>query len=154
MDLKSNGRARLALAAALACGAALVITPALSAGDPIAERKALMKTVGFSAKAAGAMVKGEAPFDPVKAELAMRAINAAATGLPHLFPDTSKTGGETEASPRIWEDMAGFVKQAEGLASQSSAAIGAAKDADSFKTAFGEVTKFCKSCHESYRVKK
>ena len=144
-------RVRLAI---LAASCAAILSGAAFAGDPIAERKALMKTVGFSTKMAGAMVKGEAPFDAVKAELAMRAINAAATGLPHLFPESSKTGGETEASPKIWEDMSGFLKQADSLRESAGQAIEAAKDAGTFKTAFGEVTKNCKSCHEAYRVKK
>lgn len=146
------GRAVRLVMLAAACGFVVI---GAAAADPIADRKALMKTVGFSAKAAGAMVKGEAPFDAAKAELAMRAIHAAATGLPHLFPDSSKTGGETEASPKIWEDMKGFLHQAEELKEHSAEAIEAAKkDAEAFKTAFGGVAKYCKSCHESFRVKK
>lgn len=114
-----------------------------------------MKTVGFSAKSAAAMVKGEAPYDPLKAELAMRAINAAVTGVPNFFPADSKTGGDTEAAPKIWEDMKGFLRVADELKKQSAVAIEAAKQGpDAFKAAFAAAAKYCKECHQTYRIKK
>lgn len=122
---------------------------------PAKVRQDIMKTVGFSAKAAGKMVKGEEPYDPLKAELAMRAINAAATAVPNLFPEDSKTGYETEADPKIWEDMEGFLHEAHELKEHSAKAAAAAENGlEAFKAEFTETVEYCKSCHESYRIKK
>ena len=54
------------------------------------------------------MMKGEAEFNAVAAELILRTMNTAALGFDELFPAGSETGGETTASPKIWEDRAGF----------------------------------------------
>ena len=133
-----------------------VLAPAAVQADaPAKVRQDLMKTVGFSTKTAAAMVKGEQPYDPVQAELTMRAINAAATAFPFLFPDDSKTGHDTEASPKIWEDRKGFLKQSEELQEHSAKGIAAAKNGlDAFKKEFADTVKYCKSCHETYRIKK
>lgn len=131
------------------------IVSASAAGDPIANRKAMMQTVGASTKAAGAMLRGKVPYDAVKAELAMRAINAAASAFGQYFPANSKTGGKTTAAPKIWEDMAGFMKITDNLAVTSAAGIKAAKAGEgAFKAAFGAMAKNCKQCHQTYRVKK
>lgn len=129
---------------------------ALADDEPPAKvRQDIMKTVGFSAKTAGKMVKGEEPYDPVKAELAMRAINAAATAVPNLFPEDSKTGYETEADPKIWEDMEGFLHEAHELKEHSARAAAAAENGlEAFKAEFVETAEYCKSCHESYRIEK
>ena len=140
--------------------AAAVLTVGLSfsvnAGDdPIASRKAMMQTVKAATKLSVGMVKGERPFDPAVAELAVRAMNTAASGVVNFFPDNSKTGGKTTASPKIWEDMAGFkAKMAKFEADTAKAVKAAANGADAFKVAFGAATKNCKGCHQEYRVKK
>ena len=99
------------------------------AQDPIQTRQGLMKTVGASMKASGAMAKGQMPYDPAKAELAMRAIAAVGLGIGQYFPNNSKTGGKTTASPKIWEDMNGFKAalakfSADANAGRSSCKIG------------------------------
>ena len=145
------GVAQIGLVASLVLGAA----HAADMGDPIADRQTIMKNVGAGMKAAGQMVKGETEYDAAKAELAMRVINAAAIGYGHFFPEDSKTGGDTEAKPTIWEDMDGFQQAREKLVTTSAAAVKASEGGlDSFKAAFGEVGGACKGCHEKYRVKK
>ncbi|MEC9368489.1 MAG: cytochrome c [Pseudomonadota bacterium] len=128
---------------------------AVAADDPIKARKELMKQVGASTKAASEMVSGKVDFDQAKAAEAMKTIAAVPDQYVKLFPDTSKTGGETEASPKIWEDMAGFVAAAEKLKVAAAQGEEAAKQGiGAYKAAFGELVKNCKSCHEAYRVKK
>lgn len=140
------------LAACLGCGA-LAVT-ALAA-DPIAERQALMKTVGKATKASAEMVQGKAPYDAAAVEAAMREISAAAEKLPTLFPAGSETGGETEASPKIWADKAGFDAKAADLAAAAKAAsVAAAGGLDAFKPAFGAMAGNCKGCHEAFRISK
>lgn len=76
--------------------------------DPIAARKALMKANGQAAGALAKMVKGEASFDQATAQKSFGTFEDAAAKMPPLFPDNSKTDGETAASPKIWENMADF----------------------------------------------
>lgn len=142
--------------ASLALGTvlAVAVTAAGASEDPIKTRQNLMKSNGASAGAVGKMIKGEMPYDPVTAELALRVIHATAVGLPDLFPEGSDTG-ETEAAPKIWTDKAGFDKIAAEMETAALEAIPAAKGGlDGLKGAFGEVAKNCKGCHESYRVEK
>ncbi len=147
--------ARALAVLALMGWAGLMAAGAAAADDPIAARKMLMKANGFAAKQGAAMVKGEAPYDAAKAEMVMRTINAVSIAAPKFFPADSKTGGDTTASPKIWEDMNGFVRQAEEMEEQSAGGIEAAKKGlDAFKVAFTATTKYCGSCHEAYRVKK
>src|SRR5205085_8329797 len=93
----------------LAVGAvALGITAVAAQSDPIAARKALMKANGDQAKIGTAMAKGEAPFDLAKGKAIFVTFLDAANKMPNLYPENSKTGGETSAAPKIWEDMADF----------------------------------------------
>jgi len=136
--------------AAIAVG----VTVVAAQSDPIAARKALMKNMGAATKTGGQMAKGETPYDQAKAQEIFATYIDVSAKMPGLFPDTSKTGGETTASPKIWEDKAGFQKGFDKMSSEAKAAQSSVKDLDSFKGAFGGLTKNCGGCHETYRVKK
>jgi cytochrome c556 len=138
------------IAAAIAFGATAVIAQS----NPIAERKEVMKGVGAAAKSGGAFAKGETPYDNAKAQAVFATFASAAAKMPSLFPDNSKTGGETTAAPKIWEDMNGFKAAFAKFEADAKAAQASVKDLDSFKTAFGGITKNCGGCHEVYRIKK
>ncbi|MCB1475899.1 MAG: cytochrome c [Rhodobiaceae bacterium] len=144
---------RTVIAVALLAMAA--ISPAMASDEAIATRQAVMKDNGAAIGALAKMVKGEAEYDALAAQLAMRTIHSAAVGFDSLFPAGSETGGDTAASPKIWEDMEGFRMAAAKMAEDASAAIGpAGQGLDSLKGAFGAVAKNCGSCHDAYRVKK
>ena len=72
---------------------------------------------------------------------------------PALFPDDSKTGGDTAALPPIWENKADFNARLAKFASEAKAAGAATKDFDSFKVQITEVRKNCGGCHQTYRKK-
>jgi cytochrome c556 len=133
---------------------AIGITAVAAQSDPIAARKALMKGNGDQAKIGGAMAKGEAPFDLAKAKTIFVTFADSAAKAPNLFPENSKTGGETAALPKIWEDMADFKAKFAKFGTDSKEAEGKVTDLDSFKAQFGAVVKNCGGCHELYRVKK
>ncbi len=125
------------------------------AGDPAADRQAMMKNVGASMRVAAGMVQGKIPFEALAAELAMRTMNSTALGYPAMFPAGSETGADTEAAPAIWSNTAGFQAGLAKFAADAAKAAEAAKGgADSFKAAFGAVAKNCKACHQDFRVKK
>jgi cytochrome c556 len=81
----------------------------------------------------------------------MKIIAANMEQFPSLFPPGSETG-DTKASAKIWEDMAGFEAAAAKLVTDAKAAEAVAADGlDAFKTAFGAVGANCGGCHEAYR---
>jgi cytochrome c556 len=133
---------------------ALGATVVLAQQDPIAARKALMKANGQAAGALAKMLKGEAPFDPAVAKKAFASFEDAAAKMPTLFPDNSKIGGETAASPKIWENMADVKARFVKLGNDAKAADASVKDLDSLKAAFSQLGKNCNDCHELYRLKK
>ncbi|MCR4521187.1 cytochrome c [Bosea sp. 47.2.35] len=134
-------------------GLGLGLTAVMAQSNPIAERKDAMKAVGAATRDGAAMAKGEVAFDAAKAQAVFKTYADAAKKMPTLFPDSSKTGGETTANPKIWEDQAGF--KAAFVKFEADAAAGATvANLDGFRTAFGAATKNCGTCHEVYRIKK
>jgi cytochrome c556 len=137
--------------AAMTLGASIAIADQ----DPIAARRALMKANGDEAKAGVAMIKGEAPFDLAKAHKIFQTFEEAGQKMPELFPDTSKTGGETAARAEIWQNLDDVKARFAKFAADAKAANADVKDLDSFKASFGTIGKNdCGGCHEKYRVKK
>lgn len=134
-------------------GLGLGLTAVMAQSNPIAERQQAMKALGAATREGAAMAKGDAPFDATKAQAIFKTYADTAKKAPALFPDSSKTGGETTASPKIWEDQAGF--KAAFVKFESDASAGASvASLDGFRTAFGAATKNCGACHEAYRIKK
>jgi cytochrome c556 len=136
--------------AAVALGATVVVAQQ----DPIAARKALMKANGDQARLGTQMVKGEAPFDLAKAKAIFTTYQDAAAKMPNLFPDNSKTGGDTAASPKIWENKADVAAKFAKFGQDAKAAESAVRDLETFKQRFPEVQKNCGGCHEAYRIRR
>jgi cytochrome c556 len=137
--------------AAIGLGASIAIADQ----DPVAARRALMKANGDEAKIGVAMIKGETPFDLAKAQKVFDAFENAAQKMPALFPETSKTGGETAARLEIWQNMDDFKARFDKLGADAKEAKASVKDLDSFKASFNAIGKNdCGGCHEKYRVKK
>jgi cytochrome c556 len=135
-------------------GAALTlgVTAVVAQSDPISQRRALMKANSDAARAGAQMVKGEAAFDLNKAKEILQTFAKTADTAHSYFPENSKTGGETRAAPRIWENQADFRKRFDDWSASIKQASAQVKDLDSFKQAFGTVTKACDGCHEPYRL--
>ena len=74
--------------------------------------------------------------------------------MPDLFPPDSKTGQDTTAAPKIWEDMTDFKARFAKFGEDAKAAQASVKDLDSFKVVMGGLGKECGGCHENYRIKK
>ena len=134
-------------------GLGLGLTAVMAQSNPIAERKDAMKAVGAATRDGAAIAKGEVAFDAARAQAIFKTYADAAKKVPTLFPDSSKTGGETTAASKIWEDQAGF-KAAFAKFETDAAAGATVANLDGFRTAFGAATKNCGTCHETYRIKK
>lgn len=151
---------KVTIVALAIAGAAAFPTVASSAKDLaeiVKERRGMMKEiVRPAAKLGGDMVKGKIPFEGSKAAEAMTDISGVPDKYVTLFPAGTEYGAtaDSEASPNIWEDFAGFKELAQQLKDASAEAASAATEGeDAFETAFTGMTKVCKNCHESYRVK-
>lgn len=130
------------------------ITAVVAQSDPIAARKQLMKDMGAATKTGAGMAKGEVPYDQAKAQQVLATYVDVNAKMPGLFPDNSKTGGDTAALPAVWENMADFKGRFDKMGTEAKAAQSSVKDLDTFKGAFSGLTKNCGGCHETYRAKK
>ena len=145
---------RTVLAVAAVAAVALGATVVVAQQDPIAARKAMMKGNGDQARVGGQISRGEAPFDIAKVQLIFTTYADTADKVGALFPDNSKTGGDTAADPKIWQNKADFDAKLKKFGDDAKAAKAATKDLDSFKAAYGNVMRNCGGCHETYRIKK
>ena len=129
---------------------ALGVTAVYADQDPIAARKALMKSNGAATKTIVGMLKG-APFDLTAVQAALKNYVDTAAAAPALFPDSSKTG-DTHALPGIWDNKADFEARFKKLGADAAAAMTAVTDEASFKANVPGLLKNCGSCHETYRA--
>lgn len=125
----------------------------MAQSDPIAARKALMKENNNNARAAVQMMRGQKPFDAAAVEAAFAQWADTAQKFPGLFPDNSKTGQETKATPKIWQNKKDFDEKAAafGKAVADNRAKATAS-LDGLKAAIPVVGKACDNCHEDYRL--
>lgn len=133
----------------------LACVGAAAHADPMKDREALMKSFGKSMGQLAPIAKGEKPFDATEAQAALATLHAETMKLDvaALFPEGS--AGDSEASPKIWQNFADFTAKADKLKADAAAAD-AAKPGDlkAFQAAFGQVAQNCGGCHEMYRLKK
>lgn len=124
------------------------------AADPIADRKALMKERGGLVGQLAPIAKGEQPFDAAKVAEVFAALKANADrhDVDAFYPAGSFSG-DTKASPKIAEDLAGYKQASEKFKTDVDAAIAAnPQDLDAFRAEFGKVTANCGACHQAWRI--
>ena len=124
--------------------------------DVVKETQNVMKGNGKNAGAVAAMVKGEKPYDQATVDTALAQFEDTAKKLPTLFPDSTKglkPEGDYSASPKIWEDKAGFEAKIASFAKVVAEAKTKIKDLDTLKATFPAIGKECGGCHETFRLK-
>lgn len=145
-----------AVVAALLASAAI---PALQAAEPNA--KELMKArhdhyhdLGDAFKVVRDQTRADKP-DLAAIKTAAQAVNEAAATQDKWFPaGTGPEAGKTQALAEIWTKPEEFAA-AKKLFSDSAPKLYAAANAGDVagvKTAFGDVGKSCKNCHQSFRA--
>jgi cytochrome c556 len=118
--------------------------------------QAQMKGNGRNAGALAAIVKGDKPYDQATVDTALAQFEDTVKKFPTLFPASikgMKAEGDFSASPKIWDDKAGFDAQVASFGKAVSEAKGKIKDLDSLKATLPTIGKVCGSCHEAFRVK-
>ena len=136
---------------------AFAAVPGFASDDPIATRQALMDSNGAAAALAGAIMKGEVDYQPVLGQAVIVAMEATAQAYGDYFPEGSQDPSRSKASPKIWEDRAGFEKELAAFqdAARKALDISGKKgpaDKDAFAGAVKPLFDSCKSCHKAYRV--
>lgn len=139
---------RLVLAAAIPV---LGITAVVAQGNPIAERKALMEGNDRNARNLVLMMRGEQPYDATKVNAAFAQFAETAEKFPNLFPDNSKTGGRTRATPKIWQTRSDFDAKIAAFAKVVADYRDKVRNVDDIKVALPALGKACDDCHEQYR---
>jgi cytochrome c556 len=124
--------------------------------DVVKATQNVMKGNGKNAGAVAAIVKGEKPYDQATVDTALAQFEDTAKKLPTLFPDSTKglkPEGDYSASPKIWEDKAGFEAKIASFAKVVSESKTKIKDLDTLKATFPAIGKECGGCHETFRLK-
>src|SRR3982750_1282753 len=117
----------------------LGVTAVIAQQDQLKETQAIMKANGKNAGALSAIVKGEKPYDQATVDSALAQFEDTAKKLPNLFPASAKgmkPEGDYSASPKVWEDKAGFDAKVASFAKVVGEAKGKIKDLDSLKANF------------------
>lgn len=151
--MKKTSRILLAGIALLVAGSTLA---QMKPEDAIATRQAGYKFMAWNMGNIKRNVEGEYNKDQVVA--AANVIAAIAnSGMGKLYlPGTDKGIGyhETKVKPELFTDKEGVGKVAKAFndAANEMAKVAATGDAAAVKTAFGELGKTCKGCHEKFKV--
>lgn len=141
-----TGLVAASLAAAITAGVAW------AQQNPIEARQKLMKANGREATLVTKMVKGELPYDAKKVNAAFDQWEKTAKEFGALFPENSKTGGDTRALPKIWEDKAEFKKDLANFGKNVAAQRAkATKNVAGLKQAMAVIGHDCNDCHEDFR---
>ncbi len=124
--------------------------------DQVKRTQDMMKGNGKNAGALAAMVKGEKPYDQAAVNAALAQFEDTIKKFPTLFPDSTKglkPEGDYFASPKVWEDRAGFDEHIKSFAKAVADSKGKITDLDTLKATLPVIGKQCGGCHETYRVK-
>ena len=136
----------VATVVAVAVGATVVYAQNL---DPIKQRREAMRTVAGASGPNFKMMKGEAPFDLAAVQANLKAMQDGAEKFRGMFPEDSKTGGGTDAAPKIWTARAEFNAAIDKWIGDAKAIGTAIKDEASFKTEYPKFGGGCGGCHKA-----
>jgi cytochrome c556 len=135
--------------AAVPIGVLMLGTVAIADDDPIAQRRALMRSNDQVERVANSVILGK--YFPDKAAAAMKKLQANMGAFPTLFPPGSESAGGTRAAPAIWSNFDDFKLLAAKLADAAKAAEdAAAKGQADFTLAWQAASTVCAACHVKY----
>jgi cytochrome c556 len=126
--------------------------------DQVKQAQDIMKANGKNLGGVlSAMAKGDKPYDQAAVDAALAQLDDTAKKLPTMFPASTKglkpADSDYSASPKIWEDKAGFDAKIASFAKVVTEAKAKIKDLDTLKANVPAIGKECGSCHETFRVK-
>jgi cytochrome c556 len=148
-------RIKAIVAAVLVAG--MGVTSVFAAGEGTHDaRVAMMKKIGGATGALSGIAKGDKPYDAEAVKAALTTISQIAKAFPDQFgPGTENASADSEASPKIWENMDDFKARSAKLGADADTLL-AQLPADAAGVGAGLKTlgASCGGCHQNYRVKK
>jgi cytochrome c556 len=148
---------RLKAIAAAVLVAGMGVTSVYAAGEGTHDaRVAMMKKIGGATGALAGIAKGDKPYDADAIKAALTTISETAKAFPDQFtPGTENASADSEASPKIWENMDDFKARSAKLGADADTLL-AQLPADAAGVGAGLKTlgANCGGCHQNYRVKK
>ncbi len=141
----------LSVAALLAVGGTIAFAQGVGGTAAIEQRKAAMKAIAGANKGLSDIAKGDVAFDAAKVAAGFKTIEDNLAKTKALFPDDSKSGGDTQALPAVWEKKADFAAKFDKAAADAKAAGAASKDLASFQDRHKAFLANCGGCHKDYR---
>ncbi|WP_415182865.1 c-type cytochrome [Phaeovulum sp.] len=140
-----------ALTLGLICAAGIAYAKEGVQNPIVKTRMDTMDVIRANTAILGDMAGDKAPFDEAKATEAAAALSAAATTIPQVF-EPEETDPVSEALPDIWNKPDEFGVKAETLYKAAQSIDTASLDG--VRAGMGAIGGACKSCHESFRMKK
>jgi cytochrome c556 len=143
-------------------GALLSSSVLWAADDPgtaaVETRRAAYSLIGKSFKPLGAILKGEAEYNPEVVKTHVNRVVVLSGFLADAFPAESNLGEPlSKAKADIWRNQedfkkrfAEFIKDAKDLETLVATETGASP---AFKKAAGKLAQDCKGCHDNYKLK-
>lgn len=125
----------------------------------VKERMDAMTNMSDKSKLVADMFKGKTDFDRDALVDAAQAFSLHGSQMAELFPDTkeSRSGSETDALPRIWDEWDDFEELVTEFIDQSESlkvSVTKTEDVGELKKAFFKTTKSCSGCHKRFRKPK
>jgi len=125
----------------------------------VKERMDAMTDMGEKSKLVADMFKGRSEFDRNAVADAADAFVSHGARMAELFPDTkeSRTGSNTDALPRIWEEWDEFKQYIIEFTEHSESlknTVSTSEDITQLEKAFSRAVRDCSGCHKRFRKPK
>ncbi len=120
----------------------------------IQQRQALFKQMGDASVPIGRMLRGEIPYDAAAVQAFLTSVTTVAPQLPGLFPDDSRTGGNTAALPALFTARTEVNALFQRLGTAAAAARTSITDQATLRANMPAVVGVCGECHRVYRERR
>ena len=145
-----------AIALAIGAGVSLQASAQVKPETLVKQRQAVMTLQGKYFGPIGAMVQGKMPWDAAVVARNAGYLEALSKMPWDGFQPATAEVKDTNAKPEIYKEFEKFRAESQKLETEMAKLAAAARSGDqnAVKTAFGEVGKACKSCHDDFQVKR
>ena len=129
------------------------VSAVVAQSDPIAARKALMKTNGDQNRVGTEMIDGKRPFDLDAAKKVLTTFSESGETAKALFPEQLEDRRRHRLSAGDLGEQGGLRSQAREVFQRGEGGSRRCHHLDTFKAQIAEVRKYCGGCHTPYRKK-
>ena len=144
-------------AAALVAGVLLSGFGAVAQEDVVSKRSEAMKAAGKNMFGTlGQMSRDRKPYEQAEVDAALTELEKIGGNIGALYPESSKGvagKGDYSASPKVWDDKAGFEARIADFNKAVTDQKGKITSLDQLKAAFPAMSRTCSGCHETFRLK-